>query len=312
MSRQKNGEFMSSNLQIRKICAWCEKSFIAKTTTTKYCSHICNSRAYKAQKKKEKIQQHASSTIIDISEHSFDSLNSKEYLKVKEVSLLLGLCRQTVYNLIYSGQLKASKISPRITLIKRSDIDEMFDQAKSEQVNPIKLAKKEMEFYSFSEIKEKFNIGDTWIYKLIREKNIPKVKRNGKSYYSKSHIDNQLKEKHLSKQIEIVDWVTIKDLCVELKMKESGIYSLVSREGIPKKRDGRKMLYSRKHILIAKGIQKNPPPQFYSIEEAMLKFNLSRDSLYSIIKKHSISKLKAGKYIKVSKIELDKLLNPQI
>ncbi|BAX82343.1 helix-turn-helix domain-containing protein [Labilibaculum antarcticum] len=303
---------MSSNLQIKKVCAWCEKPFVAKTTTTKYCSHICNSRAYKAQKKKEKIQQHTNLNIFDISEQSYDYLNSKEYLKVKEVSTLLGLCRQTIYNLIYTGQLKASKISPRITLIKRSDIDEMFAQANSKQIDPIQLVKKEMEFYSFSEIKEKFNIGDTWTYKLIKENDIPKVKRKGKSYYSKSHIDNHLKGKNLSSQIEIDDWATIKELCNELHMKESGIYSLVSREGIPKKREGRNMLYSRKHILISKGLQKESSPQFYSIEEAMLKFNLSRDSLYSIIKKHSISKLKAGKYIKVSKTELDKLLNPQI
>lgn len=303
---------MSSNLRIKKICDWCGKSFIAKTTTTKYCSHLCNSRAYKAIKKKEKIKQHAKANSIDISLPSFDYLNSKEYLKINEVSSLLGLCRQTVYNLIYSGQLKASKISPRITLIKRSDIDEMFTQAKSKQINPTELVKKEMELYSFSEIKEKFNIGDTWAYKLIKEKNIPKIKRRGKTYYSKSHIDNHFKNRTTIGQIDIDDWITIKELCDELNMKESGAYSLVSRENIPKKREGHNMLYSRKHILIAKGIQQNPPPQFYSIKEAMLKFNLSRDSLYSIIKKHSISKLKAGKYIKVSKAELDKLLNSKI
>ncbi|WP_372750967.1 helix-turn-helix domain-containing protein [Labilibaculum sp.] len=303
---------MSSNLRIKKICDWCGKSFIAKTTTTKYCSHLCNSRAYKAIKKKEKVKQHAKTNSIDISLPSFDYLNSKEYLKINEVSSLLGLCRQTVYNLIYCGQLKASKISPRITLIKRSDIDEMFTKAKSKQINPTELVKKEMELYSFSEIKEKFNIGDTWAYKLIKEKNIPKIKRRGKTYYSKSHIDNHFKNRTTIGQIDIDDWITIKELCDELNMKESGAYSLVSRENIPKKREGHNMLYSRKHILIAKGIQQDPPPQFYSIKEAMLKFNLSRDSLYSIIKKHSISKLKAGKYIKVSKAELDKLLNSKI
>ena len=303
---------MSSNLQIKRICEWCGESFIAKTTTTKYCSHRCNSRAYKASKKEEKIKQHTKTNIIDISEPSFDYLNSKEYLKVKEVSSLLGLCKQTVYNLIYSGQLKASKISPRITLIKRSDINEMFAQAKSKQIDPAKLVKKEMEFYSFTEIKEKFNIGDTWAYKFIKEKKIPKVKRKGKTYYSKSHIDNHFKNKATVGELDIEDWITINEICDELNMNESGVYSLVSRESIPKKRSGRHMLYSRKHILVAKGIRKDPPPQFYSTEEAMLKFNLSRDSLYSIIKKHNISKLKTGKYIKVSKEELDRLLISKI
>jgi hypothetical protein len=47
---------MSSRLEIEKICDWCSKHFIAKKTTTKYCSHECNSKAYKSIKRVEKIK----------------------------------------------------------------------------------------------------------------------------------------------------------------------------------------------------------------------------------------------------------------
>lgn len=301
---------MSSNLQIEKTCLWCKKIFIAKTTTTKYCSHKCNSRAYKAEKRKEKLQDHLQQKLFGSTEQNIEILNSKEFLKVAEVSLLLGLCRQTIYNLIYSGQLKASKISPRITLIKRTDIDEMFASAKSYQINPTNKKDKEQEFYSIDDIKEKFNIGDTWAYQIIREKKIPKIKIKGKSYYSKTSIDNHFKKyQHLNVE-EVTDWATLPELCKELKMSQNAFYSLVSRESIPRKRKGRNMLYSQYHVLLKKGLVQESEPEYYSTEEAMMKYNISRDSLYALIKKYSIPKIKAGRYIKISKIDLDKLLNP--
>lgn len=171
---------------------------------------------------------------------------------------------------------------------------------------------KEQKFYSFPEIKERFNVGDTWVYKILREKKIPKIKRKGKSYYSKPHVDKHFKRNNTENILEINDWAKIDELCKELNMTETAIYSLVSRTRVPKKRDGRHMLYSRQTILKEKGLIKEKEPQYYTTKEAMLKFKISRDSLYALIKKYSIEKIKAGRYIKVSKTELDKLLNPKL
>ena len=46
---------MSSNIRIPKICEFCNNAFIAKTTTTRYCSDNCFKKAYKARKREEKI-----------------------------------------------------------------------------------------------------------------------------------------------------------------------------------------------------------------------------------------------------------------
>ena len=43
---------MSSNIEIRRICAWCKQEFIAHKTTTTCCSHRCANLLYK-QKKRE-------------------------------------------------------------------------------------------------------------------------------------------------------------------------------------------------------------------------------------------------------------------
>lgn len=46
---------MSSNIQIEKVCQWCGKNFIARTTQTAYCSKRCAEHAYKDRKRKEKM-----------------------------------------------------------------------------------------------------------------------------------------------------------------------------------------------------------------------------------------------------------------
>jgi hypothetical protein len=46
---------MSNKLEIIKKCEYCGKRFVAQRTTTRYCSHPCNSRAYKEDKKKRKV-----------------------------------------------------------------------------------------------------------------------------------------------------------------------------------------------------------------------------------------------------------------
>ena len=38
---------MSSNLKIKRICAWCGKEFIAQKTTTACCSKQCANALYK-------------------------------------------------------------------------------------------------------------------------------------------------------------------------------------------------------------------------------------------------------------------------
>ena len=123
--------------------------------------------------------------------------------------LLLGLSRQTIYKLIQSGQLPASFISTRLTLVKRSDIDEMFEKSKIKERNPVKARKIPIVYYSISEIKEAYNIRDSWVYKIIRDNGIPKITKKGKSYYSKSDFDKYFKAKGRTNPDNIREWMTV-------------------------------------------------------------------------------------------------------
>lgn len=46
----------ASKERILKICEYCGKSFYASKSTTRYCSKQCNSYAYKAARREEKVK----------------------------------------------------------------------------------------------------------------------------------------------------------------------------------------------------------------------------------------------------------------
>lgn len=116
---------MSSNLLIKRICQFCGTEFTARTTVTKYCSLKCSQRAYKSRKRSNAVQKSIFETT-QIKLILLEELKTKEFLSVKDVSRLLGCSKQTVYKLINSGKLKATNILKKKTIIKRSDLDNLF------------------------------------------------------------------------------------------------------------------------------------------------------------------------------------------
>lgn len=115
---------MSSNIRISKICQYCGKEFIAKTTVTKYCSDVCAKRAYK-QKEREKKLQKVNSVDKQKMEYNQERVEDREFLSINATCKLLGTSRTTIYRQIKKGNIKATKLGGR-TIIKRSDIDKLF------------------------------------------------------------------------------------------------------------------------------------------------------------------------------------------
>tara|TARA_R110000850_G_scaffold218852_3_gene344441 strand:+ start:29317 stop:29673 length:357 start_codon:yes stop_codon:yes gene_type:complete len=117
---------MSSNLQIPKKCDYCGNAFIARTTVTKYCSHICNSRHYKQIKRNEKVQQSLEQSISNpLPQANINPTQNKDFLSVSEVSQLIGVSRWTIQRMIKRGQLKAARFG-RKQIITRSQIESLF------------------------------------------------------------------------------------------------------------------------------------------------------------------------------------------
>ena len=119
---------MSSNMEIIRICEFCKTEFAAQTTTTRYCSTNCNRKHWKAKARQQRINKSNEQTLAFITKQPLiNDLKEKDFLNIKEVCLLLGVSKPTIYNLINKGAIKITKIGRR-TIIKRSTIDQFFSK----------------------------------------------------------------------------------------------------------------------------------------------------------------------------------------
>lgn len=115
-------DMAGSKIPIKKICEYCNSEFYAHKGSTRYCSHTCNSRAYKQMKREAKTR------TIETAEQEkkVKDIISRPYLKISEAGRLLGVARQTIYKHIYAGRLRASKITSRLSVVRREDIELML------------------------------------------------------------------------------------------------------------------------------------------------------------------------------------------
>lgn len=190
---------MSSNIKVQRICQHCGKEFTAKTTTTKYCSHTCNSKAYKAKKRVEKVKKSDQETI-QVKTQPIAELNAKEILTVKEAAVLLGFSVRTTYRLINNGTIKAVNLSERLTRIKRAELDKLLTP--TEPIKPTEPEEPTVkkydieECYTLLEVIEKYNISRNLLQITLERNNIPRFKKGSFVYVPQVLIDQVLKDIH--------------------------------------------------------------------------------------------------------------------
>ena len=296
---------MSSRIDIQKRCKWCGNIFIAHKTSTEYCSHRCANLAYKDKVRKQRIESFQRESGKKV--NTPPAIDNKEYLNPTEASELLCIGRTSIYRYIRSGNIKVIRFK-RKTLIRKTDIEDMAEyitiqghETKSEKA-PI------TDFYTTAEVKEKYHVNESWIFAIAKKHNIPRTFNRGKTYWSKKHIDAYFAKK--APDPDITEWYSTQEMQEKFGMTLSAIYTFAYKNAIPKKKEGIMVYYSKKHVDIAKGIAQPEETMYYTVAEAMEKFNLTRDQLYYYVKWHHISKIKKGKYTFISQAELDKLLAP--
>ena len=293
----------TSKFRVLRTCEFCGKEFYAQKVSTRYCSKRCNELAYKQRRRQKQIIE-AEARVL---QKPIEEVGSKEFLSLQDASVLFGITKRSVYNLIYNGVLLAFKLSSRMTIVRRTDIEQMFEghvytkKVKPER-NPI------TEFYTTKEIQEKFGVSEAWVFKLAKEKNIPKVFHHGKTYWSKQHVD-----RHFAKHIEnnsIVEWYSVQEMMEKFNMTTSAVYCFVSKFNIPKKKIKTSVYYSQEHVDAAKSINEPPKEEFYTMKEAVQHFGMTEDQIYKYAKKAKVSKHMEGRIVLMNKRELDAALAP--
>ena len=301
---------MSSNIKIERICEWCGNRFMAQTTVTRFCSKRCSEHSYKERMRQKKMAL----SNMETSQCNLDRKSKdKDFLTPTETAQYLGVGRTYIYDCINGGKIKVTRIG-RKTLISKADIQSMFDFLSPKESEPVEVTEKKgksiSEVYTRAEIREKFGGKDSWIYKVVAENNVPKTIIRGKAYFSKSHIDRLFSSR--KENPEITEWYSVEEIHEKYGMTLSAIYTLVSKIGIPKRKEGPKVYYSKYHFDVAKGAKSAEDVEFISVPEAMGKYSLTRDQLYHYVKTYKITKLRCGKYVKLNAKELEALFNPEI
>jgi excisionase family DNA binding protein len=184
---------MSSNINIQRICQHCNEEFTAHTTVTRYCSHRCNQRAYKAHKRKEKISR-AKANNRKIEGNSPDSLNTKAFLTVREVAKLLNCSVRTIYHYITIGHISAYNLGQRLIRVKRTEIDNLFEKKDPIIINkvPSTIEYNINECYTLGEIRMKYGISSSALQQFIKKNKIFIIKRGKYNYIPKKILTELL------------------------------------------------------------------------------------------------------------------------
>ena len=291
-------------MEVRKICQWCGKPFIAKKTTTCYCSHQCSNCSnlgYKERIRERKRELKKMQELLQPKQAS----EGQDFFSFAQAAKLMGVTRQYIYKLVKENKLRASRISGKKSLIRRADIELMLKTKPYESIKP-KDDVDITEYYTAEQIAEKYKVNTKWVWTYTREHDVPKVKIRQFNYYSKKHIDAIFAKYRTDDAL--TEWYTPEEIEKKYGMTRVAIRSQVYRNNIPSKKEHGQIFYSKLHFDLSKQTAENDSSEYYTVQEAMKKYNLTRDSVYGILQFHEIKREKKGRFVRFLKVEFDHIM----
>ena len=257
-------KYEENNMEVKRICQWCGKPFIAKKTTTNYCSHQCASQGYKHRMRERRLELRELQDLIEVK----SKLDHQDYFTFAQAAQLMGVSRQYIYKLVKEEKLRASRISARMSIIRRADIELMLK---------------------------------TRPYERRRVKRIRQF-----NYYSKKHIDAAFAKYRTDDAL--TEWYTPEEIEKRYGMTRVAIRSHIYRNNIPSKKEHGQIFYSKLHFDLSKKTAEEDSSEYYTVQEAMKKYNLTRDSVYGILQFHEIRREKKGRFVRFLKVEFDHIM----
>ena len=276
-------------MEVKRICQWCGKPFMAKKTTTNYCSPQCSKRGYKHRMKERRMEMREFQEMLEVK----NKLESQEYFTFSQAARLMGVSRQYVYKLVKEDKLRASRLSSRMSLIRRTDIELMLKTKPYEVLRP-KDEFDVTEYYTAEQIAEKYKVNAKWVWTYTRQNNVPKVRIRQFNYYSKKHIDAAFAK--YKTDDALTEWYTPEEIEKNYGMTRVAI------------RSHGQIFYSKLHFDLSKKTTEDDSSEYYTVQEAMKKYSLTRDSVYGILQFHEIKREKKGRFVRFLKVEFDHIM----
>ncbi len=247
-------------------CAFCGKEFTCNSGSQRYCSEQCAEAAKAQRKKRQQDFLKAVQPVIDIA--------SQEYLTFSKAAILMGCSRQYVYKLVNEGKLPASRISSRMAIIRKADIEKMLagnpyhrvlfgasSNKKSSHSSSSSLSSRKdknhipeidmrssepLEYISGDDVMAIYKVKRSWLYTSAKNNQVPICKISGKNYYSRKHMDALF---GVTAEIEaLTEWLTTEEATTLYSTTKESLRTQAYRRHIPTKREYGKTYYSKKHL----------------------------------------------------------------
>ena len=269
----------------------------------KYCSVSCADEAKRERKKRNGDFLKAAEPVI--------GLRQQEYLTFSKAAILMGCSRQYIYKLVNQGKLKASRISSRMAIIRRADIETMLEGSPYNKVvfgnrpkpassnrqqqkkkEPVSVSDEPLTYISGEEVIASYKVKPSWLYTSAKRNQIPICRIAGKNYYSRSHVEECL---GLTADIaSITDWLTKEQAFDEFGMSATAVHAYAYRHRIPTKREYGIVYYSRTHLAELRQTDMLADDRYCTVDEVSEKYGLSKANIHHITKVYGIEKRKVG------------------
>ena len=305
-------------------CAFCGKEFTCNSGSQRYCSEHCAEAAKAQRKKRQQDFLKAVQPVINIT--------SQEYLTFSKAAILMGCSRQYVYKLVNEGKLPASRISSRMSFIRKADIEKMLAGNPYHRVLPtykpmipssLSLKKgrasskptrkgdsvqdiEPLEYISSEDIMAIYKVKRSWLYVSAKRNNIPVCKIAGKNYYSRKHMDALF---GVTAEIDaLTEWLTAEEAETLYSTTYESLRTHAYRRHILTKREYGKTYYSKKHLDDIFRPDLKASNAYYTTAEAAEKYGMTKSNICVIVKTNNITKVKVGIHNLIAKEELDRIM----
>ena len=288
-------------------CSHCGKVFTTNSGMQKYCSEECAEQAKETKKKRQRDFLRAVEPVME--------LQQQEYLTFSKAAILLGCTRQYVYKLVKQGKLPASRLSSRMALVRRSDIEKMFESNPYNRVIPcskpkpstskkqrtssrkdtksVQTTDEVLEYYSGEEVMQTYKVKQSWLYGSAKRHQIPMCRIAGRNYYSKKHIDDVF---GTTVDLDaIIDWLSPQEVADRYGINLTAVRSYAHRHKIPSKREYGRTYYSQSHFDELRRTDLLSDENYYTVEQVQELYGLTKANICHIVKVKHIEKTKVGK-----------------
>lgn len=300
-------------MEIVKKCEWCHKTFIAQMVTARFCSSKCCDKAYRYKRKVQSGKYTPADSSIDLStlsrrvnerKHLNESLKDKQFLSPSEAAKLLGVCRSTIYNYLWHQDLKAKQFRGK-TIIRRSDIEKLFDDAPSyKKRGSIQKGKKtKNEYYSLKEMMEKFRISKRTVFRRCEQFGIPKIIDGKKALWKKTDVDVHFAE--LLVQYDLKDWYNTQQIEDIYGMKRAALKKYALRHNVPRIQFQNITYYSKNHIDNLKRLAKIPDGNYYTVQDIVKNSSFSTFQVRYYVKNEGLNVKRVNGLLLILKTDWD-------